>query len=105
MEHRLERDIGAPLMECALAALRHELPVFSAGEVVYPAHAREDAVIVFCRADKRERVCAAVNMTNEPQTVRLPLRFGETLLSRGAAAEADCVKMEPYGIFIARCEA
>lgn len=163
MEHRLERDIGAPLMECALAlnftgrgvpylycghefgdttrhsilgnrfcapnlrvnwsfaqteagqarmaliralaALRHELPVFSAGEVVYPAHAREDAVIVFCRADKRERVCVAVNMTNEPQTVRLPLRFGEALLSRGAAAEADCMKMEPYGIFIARCEA
>ena len=62
-------------------------------------------MIVFCRADKRERVCVAVNMTNEPQTVRLPLRFGEALLSHGAAAEADYVKMEPYGIFIARCEA
>jgi len=162
MDNRLEKEIGAPLMECALAlnftgrgvpylycgheigdttrhsilanrfcapnlrvnwsfartemgekrmalirqlaGLRHRLPVLSRGEAVYPAHEKEDEVLVCFRRGETDRVCVAVNLTNAPQSLRLPITFGEELFARGASAEADCASLEPYGILIARYE-
>ena len=162
MERRLESDIGAPLMDCALAlnftgkgvpylycgheigdtarhsilgnrfcapnlrvnwsfaqtpagqarmalireltALRHRLPALSRGEVSYPAHSCQDAAIVYCRRDAADKICVAVNMTASPQTPRLPLRLGETLLARNAFAQGDTALLAPYGILIARYE-
>lgn len=147
MDHRLEKDVGAPLMDCALAlnftgrgvpylycgheigdvtrhsilgnrfcapnlrinwsfvqteagrarmalirdlaALRHGLPVLARGDVYYPAHACQDAVIVYCRRAAQDCVCVSVNMTGAPQSLCLPLTFTETLLCRGASVQGN----------------
>lgn len=161
MDHRLEKDVGAPLMDCALAlnftgrgvpylycgheigdvtrhsilgnrfcapnlrinwsfvqteagrarmalirdlaALRHGLPVLARGDVYYPAHACQDAVIVYCRRAAQDCVCVSVNMTGAPQSLCLPLTFTETLLCRGASVQGNGARLSPYGILIARC--
>ena len=55
-----------------LAALRHGLPVLARGDVYYPAHACQDAVIVYCRRDAQDCVCVSVNDRRAPIPVPAP---------------------------------